>query len=387
MGASPNHGPDLMLRRIALVAFVLSLALPLRGQTPSSALSTDQPVFRAETTLVEVSAIVTSDGVPVTDLTADEVQVFDEGRRQPLVSFEFVDLTTTEGPPQGRDFVLVLDDRHIAPKHTRPTRDVALAFIRALGPHDRLAIVNTGSTELVQQLSTDRPAAEALVRRVRGEQPGFRMPIEAELYARITFDVLRNVAKVVQREGTGERRAVVLVSEGHSVFPEGPQGDQYAELRTAYMDMLREASLANVAVYSIDPRGLMVSGPGGATRPADPRATGSPDLTTSFSALGNQLPTTTAEAVAAALAARRFGSLGRLASYTGGVLTVDTNDLGKDIPRILQDSRQYYRLVYAQPDAEPGRVHPATRRIQVKVARAGVQVRARQQYVPVSEPR
>jgi hypothetical protein len=61
---------------------------------------------------------------------------------------------------------------------------------------------------------------------------------------------------------------------------------------------------------------------------------------------------------------------------------VDTNDLGKRIPGIMQDSRQYYRLAYLQPDAEPGKSQPATRRITVKVDRPGVHVRARQLYAP-----
>src|SRR5690606_38875967 len=38
----------------------------------------DQPVFRSGTTLVEVSAIVTRDGVPVADLRRSEVRVLDE---------------------------------------------------------------------------------------------------------------------------------------------------------------------------------------------------------------------------------------------------------------------------------------------------------------------
>jgi hypothetical protein len=64
------------------------------------------------------------------------------------------------------------------------------------------------------------------------------------------------------------------------------------------------------------------------------------------------------------------------------VLTVDTNELGRDIPRILRESRQYYRLVYAQPNVDPDEGEPPTRRIEVKVSRPGVQVRARQQYAP-----
>jgi VWFA-related protein len=358
-----------MPRRVALVMCLLCAALPLRSQTPPpDSVPTDQPVFRAGTTLVEVSAIVSQGGTPVTDLMLDEVEVLDEGRPQPLVAFEFVDLTVVEGPAQRRDFVLVLDDLHLSPRLTKPAQDVALAFIQALGPHDRLAIVNTGVTELVQQLSTNRAESRVLVKRLRGQQVRATTPLapgssggmaqlEAAIYSRITFDVLRSVSNALQEGGAHERRTVVLISEGHRIFPEGAIGEQYPEVRSAYMDMLGEAATANMAVYAIDPRGLIAP----------------------FSEMGNSVGSGPA---GGGIADRRFGSLGRLASYTGGMLTVDTNHLGKHIPQILQDSRQYYRLVYVQPDPEPGKRHPSARRIQVKVSRPGVQVRARQQYVP-----
>jgi hypothetical protein len=78
-----------------------------------------------------------------------------------------------------------------------------------------------------------------------------------------------------------------------------------------------------------------------------------------------------------------FGSLAILARNTGGIQTLWTNDLTKIFPQVLQDSRQYYRLAYAQPDPAPGKKHPESRSIEVKVARRGLDVRARQRYAPV----
>lgn len=324
----------------------------------------DQPVFRAGTTLVEVSAIVTERGAPVRDLTIEDVEIRDEGVVQEVVAFEFVDLTTVEGPEQRRDFVLVVDEMHISPRLTRPTRDVVSAFIRALGPHDRLAIVNTGVDELVHQLSTDRRESDALVRRIYGQRSASMLPLEREILGRMTMEVLGSVSTAL-RGASSERRAVVLISEGFFALPEGMNRDDYnVGLRDAYMALLRDAALANVAVYPIDPRGL----------------------TAPFGAMGNALSMTTAAGVAGDMADRPFGSLGLLASATGGVLTVDTNELGKRIPQILQDSRQYYRLAYVQPDPPAGKSHPSSRGIDVRVNRPGVDVRARQRYAPVMPP-
>lgn len=330
-----------------------------------------QPTFRAGTTLVEVSAIVTHDGTPVTDLRQDEVRVLDNGIEQPLVAFEYVDLTTVEGPAQRRDFVLVIDDWHIDPRLTKPTQDVALRFVDALGPHDRLAIVSTGPHDLVQQLSTDREASRRVIRRFRG-QAGFAMPGEVEMRARTAMQVLRSVAETLGSDAV-ERRAVVLISQGHALFAENCSRQSYdAELvRADYHGVLREASLANVAIYGIDPRGLVAGGPTNASRLGSGGA-GAAVAAAASAGAGS----------ADGLVARYYGSLGLLAMSTGGTLTVDTNDLGKRIPGIMQDSRQYYHLAYAQPDAAPGRAQPATRHITVKVDRPDVAVRARQLYAP-----
>ncbi len=344
---------------------VVALPTVLLG---AAVVAQEQPTFRVGTTLVEVSAIVTRDGVPVTDLRADDVRVLDNGVEQPLVAFEYVDLTTVEGPAQRRDFVLVFDDWHIEPRLTKPTQDVAIRFVDALGPEDRLAIVNTGPHDLVQQLSTDREEARRLVRRFRG-QASFGMAGEIEMRARIALQVLRNVAKTLGSDAV-ERRAVVVISQGHALFAGNLNRLAYdAELvRATYHDVLREASLANVAIYGIDPRGLVAGGP------TNVSVGGAGAAVAAAAGAG--------AASAGAMMERYYGSLGLLAMNTGGTLTVDTNDLGKHIPQIMRDSRQYYRLAYVQPGAEPGKAQPATRRITVKVDRPQVQVRARQLYAP-----
>ena len=79
-----------------------------------------------------------------------------------------------------------------------------------------------------------------------------------------------------------------------------------------------------------------------------------------------------------------LGSLAVLALNTGGIQTRWTNDLTANLSRMIEDSRQYYRLAYAQPDPPPGKSQPLTRSIKVKVSRGGVEVRARQRYAPVN---
>ena len=87
------------------------------------------------------------------------------------------------------------------------------------------------------------------------------------------------------------------------------------------------------------------------------------------------------ETVAEGMSTRRHGSVGQLADSTGGIMTLDRNDLEANLPRLLQDSRRYYRLAYVQPDVASGE-REKERRIEVKVLREHVEVRARKVYLP-----
>lgn len=358
-----------MIRKGLILALALLGLAPATGRTQAPALPS-QPSFRTGTTLVEVSAIVTRDGQPTTDLRADEVTVLDNGRPQPLVAFEFVDLSTkADSVEQRRDFVLVLDDLGIDRRLTIAARDVGLALIDGLGPFDRLAIVNTGPHELVQQLSTDRKAARALLGKFRGQKGGMADFLYEECHATVVkFRVVSSAARVMG-EGPLERRTILVVSEGRRVYWVDPRAlptEQCLEARTAYDEVVAAAALTNTAIYGIDPRGL------GAAPPTIATGT-SRDIVSQVGLV--------AQATGDAHSDRYYGSLGLMATSTGGTLTTDRNNLAADVPTMIRDSRQYYRVVYLQPDvAEDDLKKP--RRIEVVVDRPDTKVRARQRYMP-----
>ena len=349
---------------VAIVAACLGLArVAADGQGTTSP---SQPTFRAGTTLVDVSAVVTRDGQPVTDLRREDFTVLDNGVPQPLVAYEYVDLGRGETPAQRRDFLIVIDDLHIAARRTQQTIAAALAFIDALGPHDRLAVVHTGPPDVAIEFTTDRDAARALVRRTRGQQlAAAPAPGELDLRARMALDVLRQVAASL-RDDAGERRAVLFISEGHPTFSGEPSAFATRDAQLSYfefLDLLRAAALGNVAIYTIDPRGLRAQDTAG---------------------VPSRLYNTTGDA-GPSLGGDLHGSLAALALNTGGRQTYWTNDITKNFARLLQDSRQYYRLAYLQPDPPPGKSQPRVRTIKVKVSREGVQVRARQRYAPAGD--
>ena len=358
------------MRHIVAVVLLAVIA----GYASTDAQAPSQPAFRAGTTLVEVSAVVTRDGRPVSDLRPSEVVVLDNGQPQPLVAFEYVDLGKVEGPAQRRDFVLVIDDLHIDPSRTQPTIGAALAFVDALGPYDRLAVVRTAPTDSTMQFSTDRAAARADVRRIRGQMnvAGFA-PGEMAHRSRVALDVIGQVAAGL-RSDAAERRALLLLSEGHPAFVQEPSSRDTQDVFQEFLEVLRRAALANVAIYTIDPRGLRAQG--SASVP-------SRHLAADYSAQPS-LDGAAGTFATPRLASDLSGSLASLALNTGGLQTYWSNDLTKMLPRLIEDSRQYYRLAYAQPDPPAGKKQPLSRSIKVKVTRDGVDVRSRQRYAPIT---
>ena len=363
------------MRRLVLVV----LSVVTAGDAFTHAQSPSQPLFRSGTTLVEVSAVVTRDGRPVLDLRPDEVVVLDNGQPQPLVAFEYVDLRTVEGAAQRRDFVLVVDDLHIHPARTQATIGAALAFVDALGPHDRFAVVFTAASDSTLQFSTDRDAARAVVRTILGKSNlGAAVPGQLASRTRVAFDVIGQVTGAL-RSDAAERRAMLLISEGHQAFMPDLSSSASLDVQAVFhefLEVLRQAALANVAIYTVDPRGL--------------RAQSTASMPSRHMVVDQSAQSTAGQVGApggyagVTLTSDLSGSLASLAVNTGGLQAYWSNDLTRMYPRLFDDSRQYYRLAYVQPDPPAGKKQPLSRNIKVKVTRDGVNVRSRQRYAPIT---
>jgi hypothetical protein len=77
-----------------------------------------------------------------------------------------------------------------------------------------------------------------------------------------------------------------------------------------------------------------------------------------------------------------FAAAEQLAEETGGRLVTTSNDLGSGLERMTVDSSAYYLLGY-QPEKPPdGKWH----RLEVKVSRPGLEVRARRRYLASTTP-
>jgi len=411
--------------RQALSTVLACLLTAAAGHAQGSS-SSPQPsaTFKTDVNLVEVHAVVTdARGEFVRDLTPGDFEIFESGRLQTPSIFQLVDTplaaqarktASISAEPdvrasaprfEGRLYVLVLDDLHTNALRSQSVKRAARQFIeRHLGDGDLAAVVHTsGRSDAGQELTPSRRLLVAAVDRFQGQKlpsiTGERLamylndrdleraassgsdegsasssrqtsptedPRDAErgMNAQRALGAIRNIAKWMS-DVPGRRKSLVLFSEGieydiYDVFNNRAASSIIADAR----DAIAAAQRANVTIFAVDPRGLTQLGDEAITIQSlsdDP----SVDYGTSRG-FGNEL-----------LMAQE--GLISLAQETGGIAVVRQNDIAGGLARIERDTSRYYVLGYvADPAASPGRF----RKIDVKVKRPGLTVRARRGYVP-----
>ena len=368
--------------RTSIVSLVVALGLyaaaPQAGQQPPPQRQQEPPsrtVFRAGVEYVPLDVIVTDDhGHAVTDLTADDFAVTENGRTQTVLSFEHVlipsgrravDLHTAPAPPpdvatnvapgpSSRAFVFVIDDGAIRPGAIVPLKRAMTEFLQALSPADRVAIVFVKRSDFAVDFTSDIGRLE------RGVANIDKIAGSGGADARATRLVLVNVVTALAA-APETRRVLVLLSGGNPIAPlapgldvvPGPSG-QFTMAGT--QDLFDRARNADVSIYTVDPHGMLTLDTG--------ITTGGRPSNTIRGAAGQDFMRT-------------------LPYNTGGLALVNVNDMPAAADAVLEDNNSYYVLGYSpSPFVADRKFHD------VKVAvttRSGLHVRARKGYVAETE--
>jgi Ca-activated chloride channel homolog len=178
--------------------------------TPTSNEEVDEgDVVRVETQLVTVPAVVTDkNGRPLATLKQDNFTVFEDGKPQQLTNF-----ATTEAP---FEIALLLDTSGSTREELGLIRDAANAFINALRPGDRIAVVafsnetaGGGLLATVDSLSSLTDQRTVLRSAIAGVRTSNGTPF---------YDALTRIAEDVFRDPPTDqfrgRRAVVALTDG-----------------------------------------------------------------------------------------------------------------------------------------------------------------------------
>jgi VWFA-related protein len=406
------HKP--LLRFLALpVVFAVTLGAqqpPAPGQPPPPQPDRQIPpvTFKVEVNYVEVDAVVTDQqGNFVRNLTKDDFQVLEDGKPQAVTTFALVDIPierldrplfatqpiepdvrTNAKDFDGRLYIILLDDLHTNALRSPRVKTAAKQFIeRYIGANDLAAIVRTsgrtdGSQELtgnkrlllaaVDKFMGDKLRSSTLERideynrtrdiRQQGERINDPADFERGYKARQALDTIKNLSDYLAGI-RGRRKALVLISEGidydiTDVFNNRDASTVMDRTR----DAIAAATRANVSIYSVDPRGLTSLADESIEVQSFPEDT---TLGLGQQSLQNELRLAQ-------------DSLRVLADETGGFAAVNSNDFRNAFDRITTENSSYYVLgYYPANDKRDGRF----RRLDVRLKRPGLQVRARKGYV------
>jgi VWFA-related protein len=405
-----------MNSRFAAIVLIVATAAAL-GQPVTSA--QQQPVFRSGRDVISVDVVVRDkSGTVVRGLTASDFEVREDGRVQEVVSFSFEEITAKpvaavasagllEGveakmignapgaassntaadrpAPMTSDMLaghrlitLLFDVSSMQPEDVQRAVDSARKYVdEQMSAADLVAVATIGSTlSVLTDFTADRTAVAGALGRLAytdGTATGTATASTAatDEAAATDEDTSSDAAELDMFNNDVRLRALKTLAEALSpieqkkailYFSAGMQRsgqDNQVELRSA----INAAVRSNVAIYSVDTRGLQAVVPGGDARQASGRGSAL------FSGRGVQQQFDQL--------ASSQDTLTSLSAETGGHSFTDSNDFGEAFARVERDMSAYYLLGYSATNTvKDGRF----RRIQVRVKNGGYKVEARAGY-------
>jgi VWFA-related protein len=397
-----------------LAAAAIAAAARIQAQQNQPAV-----VFRSGASVVSVDVVVRdASGNLVRGLRPEDFTILEDGRPQRIQTFSFEEIVDRPAPLQqvpvavlagveerlreqvqraagsqalslaggqetttfaGRRLVLLLFDiSSMQPEEVQRAVESALAFTAEhMSAADLVAVATVGSTiDVLADFTADREVVRAALQGLAYSDGTAVPPARAETAAteeaeaqeaeaptdEAGFETFNNDVRLRALKTIAETLAPIAQKKAIIYFSAGmgrAGEDNQVELRAA----INAAVRANVAIYPVDARGLEAIVPGGDARRASGRGV------SLFSGRGvvQQFARLTASQ----------NTLATLAADTGGRAFTDSNDFSAAFTRVQRDLSAYYLIGYASTNPiKDGRF----RRIEVRVARRGVRVEAREGY-------
>jgi VWFA-related protein len=413
---APEPISFMSIRFSGLIAAVVlaSVAAAAARQSPAGGPPPDQSgvTFKVEVNYVEVDAsVLDRQGQFVSGLKREDFDIYEDGVKQDISAFTQVnlpiekpeplplqatkaippDVVTNARPFDGRVYVIILDDKQTAALRSPLVKKAAAQFINNyMASNDIAAIVTTGGqVSATQEFTSSKALLLRAVNNFTGQKIQSETQARLDAYqtqqavpvgpsnntqkiddpldmergydARMTLETLTRISDWVASI-RGRRKAIVFFSEGidYDIYDFNKREASTVVEKTK--DVIASATRSDVAIYSIDPRGLtsladeQIEVSGGF--PADPNS----GLT--LQSFNDSLR-------------QAQNSLRTLSEETGGYAAVNQNDFTNAFTRVVKDNSAYYVLgYYPKNDRRDG----GFRRIEVKMKKPGLEVHARRGY-------
>lgn len=405
--------------------FSLALLAVLSAFSPTLSQTQSDDVVRISTNLVQVDVVVTKKGKPVTDLKAEDFEIFEDGKLQTITSFAYVSNVATNAavsatpvtsskdpntpsdpgsPPPvpteipRRRIAFVVDDYALTAQSMAEVRRQLRKFIdEQLSPNDLIAIVRTSRARReLPQFTNDRnrinQAWEQVVwnqcSRV-GVKPTPRIGDNASVGCGMGVasfdDSINSIRAIVTALGpVAGRKSMIIFSEdtplreaekisrgSSSVLQGSDSTSKNAENYNARLRTLSEMAIrSSIVIYGVAASGLQVTSLTAADATPRPMVSGS---------AGNGLFNQQLRDRSKLIQSRRDGA-DMLAKATGGFMVHDQNDF--QIDQILDEQSGYYLIGY-RPSTET--FNKKFHKLKTRVKKDGFEVRTRSGFFGVSE--
>ncbi len=396
---------------LSLVSYPVAAA----GDTPRDS----GLVLRSTTRLVQLNVIVQKGGQPAAGLKKEDFVVTDNGKPQTIAVFSensngalpnaasiaplppntFTNRLEQRAGTPASITVILLDDLNTRWTDRAQSRTQVAKFLRELKPEDHIGIYYLASSLRVLHDYTED--SSELLRRLSGYKPGQALPdlqggesnkgldgqslqldawlrgagasgIERDFYtANRTVGTLRALQFIAEHlSRVPGRKSLIWVSGGipqEIGLTSMAAWHDPSRLQQSFSEEIdhavRAMNDANIAVYPVDARGLMV----GNTYDASRRGNTNPRKMS----MPKEAP-----------GSKNQATMDELASRTGGKAFYNTNDITKAVSTAVEDSRLTYTLGYYPLDEKfDGKFH----KVDVKVKVSGTHARYRKGYFDLPE--
>ncbi|HEY1758692.1 MAG TPA: VWA domain-containing protein [Bryobacteraceae bacterium] len=346
-----------------LSRWLLLLAVTAAGQqAPPPA--PEAPTFRAGIKLVQVDVIARDKRGPAAGLTKNDFTIFDNGRQQEIAVFSakssvrsqqaaavlppgiVSNRVNSEGQTPGQGTIVLLDQKNtpVLPNDLQAYAISEIArFVERRRKQDRIGIYTLTREGLVavQDLTDNSELLTRAVKSLKPQMPAYRDCQDVGLECALTLlteralETKRSFQAIARHlASVPGRKTLVWVSASF------PLRSRYFDFTPDMQEAARALNDANVALYSLDARGLIAAGRG--------------------------------------IYPPGFETMDLVSEATGGEVFFNTNGIQESIEEAVEDGDVVYTLgFYPLQEEQDGVSH----KLKVEVARKGVIVRYRETYV------
>jgi VWFA-related protein len=282
-------------------------------------------VLRTETRAVQINVIARDKaGDPIRDLRGADFTIFDDGKPRPVqfFSMEGGDAATAPARKQPLFTAIVLDALNTEFSDQSYAQDEAMRAVKRMQIDESIAILHLAPGLALQNFTRDRERLVAAVHRFAPVFPPYAMKQRVQ----VTIAALKTLADQMARYAG--KKSILWITGG---FPD------VRVWEPAINETLRRIEQADVAVYPIDTRGLMLG------------------------------------------SGSNFSIMNQFAESTGGRAYYNGNDVAGAVERAIADLKSTYVIGFYLGDKERDRRFHALR---VEVNRPGTTLRYRRGYSP-----